>query len=183
MSSIVSVPACFFQPWYRRPSSLHIKLVHTGPYVLNRSLYPPKTPVVMQLMWFAIGSNVIFLLRGLCNQSSMCLCVFYFLRRFHLEHLGCIFESCHMIDSLSAWSSIISVCTAYFHSDVSFFVFSQLMWSHGATLLVYPLLFSQFSFLAIFIFLGVIAEFLLGCNFLSFLLWEIVGIILGMPPR
>ena len=59
MNSIVSVPACFTQPWDRRPSLLHIELVHTGAYILTRSMYPKVLPVVSQLMSFNIGFTVI----------------------------------------------------------------------------------------------------------------------------
>ena len=62
------------------------------------------------------------------------------------------------------------------------FGFSQLLGSHGAALLVYPLLFSQFSFLAILLFLGVTTEFLLSW-FLLFFLGEPVGFTLGMTSQ
>ena len=39
MNHIVSVTACFFQPLDRQPSSLYIDLVHTGSFILNKSLY------------------------------------------------------------------------------------------------------------------------------------------------
>ena len=73
---IVSVPACSFQPWDRRPSSLHIEFFHTGASIFTDSLYPRIFPVVSQLMWCANGYTVIVYFWGLCEKCSLRLYVF-----------------------------------------------------------------------------------------------------------
>ena len=59
MNSFVSVPEKISQSWYRRPSLLYIKLVHTGASILTGYLYPSIFPVVSHLMLFTIGYTAI----------------------------------------------------------------------------------------------------------------------------
>ena len=59
MNSTMSFPACLFQTWYRRSSSLHIELVHTGASILTGYLYLNIFLVIFQLRWFSIGVTVI----------------------------------------------------------------------------------------------------------------------------
>ena len=70
---------------------------------------------------------------------------FYWFCSVHFKQIWCTFESCHMVDSLSDWPSIILVCTGSFQYDVTFLRFS-LLWSHGATALFYQLLFLNYHF-------------------------------------
>ena len=58
----------------------------------------------------------------------LCVCVFFFYR-VHFKHFGCIFEIYHIVDSLSAWSGIIIVCTIYFHSGFTFCCYLH-FWKH-----------------------------------------------------
>ena len=98
--SFVSVPACSFQPWDRRPSSLQIELVHTGASISTKSIYPRIFPLVSQLMWFASGSNVIVSFFGvMCEQCRLSLNVFLMCVSCPLKKFGCIIECCHMVDS------------------------------------------------------------------------------------
>ena len=56
------------------------------------------------------------------------------------------------------------------------------MGSHGAAFMVYPILFFQFSFLTISLFLGVTAEFFLVEKFNRLFLGELIGVPLDMTP-
>ena len=95
---------------------------------------------------FFHGLHCVLFFFGLYASKVVCAyACFYFFRRIHLKHFGQIFESCRMVDSLSDLSGIVLVCTDYFHSAVTFFIF-PLLGSHGSTLLLYPLLFPQSSF-------------------------------------
>ena len=62
---------------------MYSELVHNGASILTRYLYPNIFPVVLQLMWFAIGSTVILYFWGLYEQGSFCCCA-------HFKHGGCI---------------------------------------------------------------------------------------------
>ena len=42
MNYIVSILACFFHTWYRRPSLFNIEFVHNGSYIFTSYLYPKK---------------------------------------------------------------------------------------------------------------------------------------------
>ena len=130
MNSIVLVPECFFRPWDKRPSSLHIELVHTGSSILTRSLFPNPPPVFLQWMWFAIGSTVICFFLGVYARKLIWAYVqFYYFYRFQWKKIRCIFESGHLVDSLVAWFGVIIVCAGSFHSDATFWCFSNL-WDH-----------------------------------------------------
>ena len=75
----------------------------------------------------------LFLFWGLYKQSRLTLCVVLFFCRFHWKTFRCIFGSGHMVDSLGAWFSVISVCTVFFHSDVTFGVFWTSVITWGCT--------------------------------------------------
>ena len=62
---ILSVPVCAFQPWHRRPSSLHMEFVHTGGSLFTKCLYPRIFPVVSQVIWCATGYTVIVYFWGI----------------------------------------------------------------------------------------------------------------------
>ena len=74
MNSIVSVTECFFNPWYRQPSSLNIEFVYTGSSIFTGSLYPPRFPIVSKWMWFAVGYTVIVYFWGIYKHGSLILC-------------------------------------------------------------------------------------------------------------
>ena len=59
----------------------------------------------------------------------VCVCVCFFFCHVHFKHVGCIFESCHIVDSLSALTNILLVCTDSFQSRVKFWCFLHL-WDH-----------------------------------------------------
>ena len=107
----------------------------------------------------------LFIFWGLCNQNSCAYVCYYFFRCVHLKHFGWIFESYHMVDSLSAWSGIILVCNGYFHSGVNFWCFIHFWYHMGFHLWCIHFYFPYFHFWKNFIFLGVTAEFLLGWKF------------------
>ena len=66
---ILSVPACYFHPWERLPSSLHIEFFHTGASILTKSMYPRIFPVVSNVMWCATVSTVIVYIFGFCVSN------------------------------------------------------------------------------------------------------------------
>ena len=101
----------------------------------------------------------LFLFSGLCKYGSMSLCAVLFFLSLPMETFRCIFQSGHMVDSLGYWSGVIIVCTGFLHSGAN--LFSPLLGSHGAVILVYPLWLFQYSFLTFLLFLGVTDEFLL----------------------
>ena len=129
MNSIVSVPACFSNPGtdvqVRCTSSWSIP-VH--PYWLGLCIplfsFIFKVDVVCH--WF--HCDCLFL--GVYASKVVCAYVYsYFFRRVHLKHFRWIFESCHIIDSLSSWYGIILVYTGSFHYDVTFWCFIH-FWDH-----------------------------------------------------
>ena len=124
MNLIVSLPTCYFQPCNRRPSSLHIALVHTGASIFTRSLSPNIYPVVLQLTWFAIGLHCDFLFFWVYAikliWAYVCL---YFFCCIHFKHVGCIFEIGHMVDYIGSLSDVIIVCTGYLHYGTTLWCF------------------------------------------------------------
>ena len=136
---IVSVPACF--PYLGQATKFVAHWV--GPYL---SLY-----ILKVFLYFHIRRSLplvtlwLFIFWGLCEQSSLILCAVLFFCSFQWNVFRCIFESGNMVDSLADWSRAIIACTGSFTLMKLFGVF-QLPGSHGAMLLVYLILLSQFSF-------------------------------------
>ena len=95
------------------------------PFLL--ALCIPFFSVVSQWMWFAIGSTAIVYFWGPCEHVSMSLLTVLFFCHFQWKMLRCIFESCHMVNSLGASYGVIYVCTVYFHYFATFWC-SFLLW-------------------------------------------------------
>ena len=155
MKYIVSGPAFFFQPWYGRPSLLHIELVHTGASILTRSLYHKVFPVVFQSMWFSIGSTVIVYFLGSMQEIysvPVCVYVFVFYAASILNMLGVFFNVVTWLTIL-VLELVLYLCVPVIFTLVSLFAVYPLLVSHWAAALLYPILFFQISFLAIFLFL------------------------------
>ena len=105
-------------------------------------------------MWFSIGSTVIVSLLGSMQESysvPMCVCVFVSAASM-LNMLG---EFLNVITwlTLLVLYLVLYLCVPVIFTMVSLFEVSPLLGSYWAEDLVYPLLFFQFSFLAIFLFL------------------------------
>ena len=165
---ILSVPEFAFHPWYIRPSSLHMESVHTRGSLFTKSLYPSIFPVVSQVMWCDTCSTMIvsfsgYILENIVWAYMCCWCVYHIL----FEHLRCILECCHMI---YFGPGIILVCAFSCPSNDTIFLFFSLG-SHGAVVLVYPLLFLQISFLVIFHFQQLNAGFWFAENIYHFFAW------------
>ena len=77
-------------------------------------------------MWFASGFTVIVSFFGSMRAMfSVSICVLIYCR-VYFKNVGCIFECCHMVESLGAWPGIILVWDIYFHSSVNYL---QLLYS------------------------------------------------------
>ena len=79
------------------------------------------SPVVLQWMWFAIGSALIvsFWVYLKAKKSvPMRLCFSF--HWVHFKHDRCIFEICHMVDSLITLLGFILVYTGSFQSYMNF---------------------------------------------------------------
>ena len=141
---IVSVPAFFFNPG--TGGQVHCTLnfsvlVHN---FLTGSLYPNIFTVVLQLMWFSVGSTTFF---GVYSRKVVCNHVcFYFSRRVNFKHFGFIFEIFHIVESFSSLSGIIPVCTVSFHSDVMFWFFLHLWYHMGLRFWCIRFYFPNFHF-------------------------------------
>ena len=161
MKFIESIPACFSN--HGTGNQVRCTLswsIPVHPYWLGLC-YPKCIYCFSGWFGFLLVTLWLFVLWRIRKKSILWLCAFYFFCRFHFKHFRCIFESCNMVDSLSAWSGIILVCNGSFHYIVSVWVFFKL-WDHmGLCFWCIRFLFSQFSFLA--------TEFLLGRRYLSFL--------------
>ena len=128
----------FFSPWDKWTSLLHIGLVHTSAFILNRYLYPNISNIfAVDVVRYWFHCDCIFFW-DLCDQGSLCL-FFYIV-------YGCIFECCHMVDSLSDWSDIILVFTGSLHADVTF-LWVFFFWDHmGLRFWCIHFYFSKFHF-------------------------------------
>ena len=93
--------------------------------------------------------------------------------------MGAFLKKGHMFDSLDAFFGLIIVCNGSFHYDATFWCIFEFWDLTGLR----SLLFSQFSFLTISLFLGITAEFLLGWVFIGFLMDSTVEVTLGMPQQ
>ena len=113
----------------RWPSSLHIKFLHTGASILTRSLYPNIVQWFCTWYGFLVFALWFYLFWGLCEKGSLCLCVLSLFCRAHFKHTECSFECCHMVDSFSAWYSIILVWPVSVHYDVIHLRFFH-FWDH-----------------------------------------------------
>ena len=87
--------------------------------------------------------------------------VFIFSVKSILNMLGAFFNVVTWLNLL-VLDLVLYLCVPVLSTIMSLFVVFPLLGSHEAGVLVYLLLFFQFSFLAIFLSLGVTAEFFLG---------------------
>ena len=130
--------------------------------------------------WFHCG----ILFFGFYARKKVCAYVcFYFFRRFHWKHFRCIFESGHVVYSLSDLSGIILVCAGYLHFDVTFWCFLKFWYHMGIHFWCIRFCFPNFHFWGILIFLGVTTEYFLGWVFKSFFWSAPIGVYMGMPAR
>ena len=106
-------------------------------------------------MWFSIGSTVIVYFWVLCKQVILFLCVcvcVYFSAASILNMLGGFLNVVTWL-TLLVLDLVLYLCVPVLFTMLSLFEVFPLLGSHWSEDLVYPLLFFQFSFLAIFLFL------------------------------
>ena len=89
------------------------------------------------------------------------MCVFIFSVASTRNILGAFLKVVTLL-TLLVIDLVIYLCVLVISTLISLFGFSKLMGPHVAVIRVYPILFSQFPFLVIFLFLGVSAEILPG---------------------